>query len=52
MSTLPIRFHGVDRDSFTLTFYQKEKLEVKKIRIKQSGGPRYEGYCHLGCDTM
>jgi len=51
MSTLPICFHGVDRDSFTLTFYQKEKLDVKRLRIKPSVEPRYAGYCHLGCDT-
>jgi hypothetical protein len=48
MSTLAICFHGVDRDSFTLTFYQKEKLDVKTIRMK----PRDAGYCHLECDTM
>ena len=52
MSTLTICFHGVDRDTFTLTYYQKEKLDVKRISIKPIGGPRYAGYCHLGCDTM
>jgi len=52
MSTLSICFHGVGRDNFTLTFYQKEKLHVKRLRIKTSGEPRYAGYCLLGCDTM
>jgi len=47
MSTLPICFNGVDRDNFTLTFYQKEKLHVKRLRIKTSGEPRYARYCHL-----
>jgi hypothetical protein len=27
-------------------------LDVKRLRIKPSGGPRYAGYCHLGRDTM
>jgi len=41
MSTLPICFHGVNRGNFTLTFHQKEKLDVKRIRIKPSDGSRY-----------
>jgi len=52
MSTVTICFHGVYRDNFTLTYYQKEKLDVKRNRIKPIGGPRYAGYCHLLCDTM
>ena len=52
MSTLPLYFHGVERGNFILTFHQKEKLDVKRIRIKPSGGPRYAGYCYLGCNTL
>jgi len=39
MSTLPVYFRNVDRDDFALAFYQKEKLDVKRLRIKPSGEP-------------
>jgi hypothetical protein len=52
MSTLPIYFHSVDRDNFALAFYQKEKFDVKRLRIKPSGEPRYAGYCHLGHNRL
>jgi hypothetical protein len=52
ISALPICFYGVNRDTLTLTFYQKEKFDVKRIWIKLNGVPRYRSYSHLGCDTM
>jgi hypothetical protein len=31
--------------NFTLTIYEMEKFDVKRLRIKPSGEPRYAGYC-------